>query len=138
MCRSVPQIEAARTRTSTSAGPTVGIFAISNERPRAGCILRKAFIVVGMLEATWQALLQARNYHASTPLRSHPFGPMAFFVYVPGRVARAKLKSPPPSILDQQAPCLLAYPPGDAREKNRQACLEEIAREADRRLYCQI
>src|SRR5580704_15159246 len=66
MCRSVPQIEAARTRTRTSAGPTVGIFAVSNERPRAGCIFRKAFIVVGMLETTWQALIQARNYNAST------------------------------------------------------------------------
>src|SRR6266852_7527031 len=48
MCKSVPQMEAVRTRTSTSAGPIEGTGAFSNERPRAGCILRKAFIVEGI------------------------------------------------------------------------------------------
>src|SRR5208283_6219715 len=33
MCRSVPQIEAVLTRTSTSAGPTEGIATVSSERP---------------------------------------------------------------------------------------------------------
>src|SRR5438477_7441154 len=44
MCRSVPQIETARTRTSTSIGPIVGILAVSSDSPRPACILRNAFI----------------------------------------------------------------------------------------------
>jgi hypothetical protein len=48
MCKSVPQIDAVRTRTNTSAGPIDGTGAFSNESPRAGCILRKALIVDGM------------------------------------------------------------------------------------------
>src|SRR3989442_13410092 len=45
MCKSVPQIEAARTRTSTSFGPIVGMETASSCAPRAGRIFRKAFIV---------------------------------------------------------------------------------------------
>src|SRR5712675_1339699 len=48
MCKSVPQIEAVRTRTNTSPGPIDGTGAFSKESPRAACILRKAFIVDGM------------------------------------------------------------------------------------------
>jgi hypothetical protein len=44
MCKSVPQIEAARTRTSTSVGPNAGVVAVSSESPRAACIFRNAFI----------------------------------------------------------------------------------------------
>jgi hypothetical protein len=44
MCKSVPQIEAARTRTSTSVGPNAGVVAISSESPRAARIFRNAFI----------------------------------------------------------------------------------------------
>src|SRR6266849_1408888 len=45
MCRSVPQIEAARTRTSTSVGPIVGTGTASSCAPCSGRILRRAFIV---------------------------------------------------------------------------------------------
>src|SRR5712671_6062217 len=48
ICKSVPQIEAVRTRTNTSPGPIDGTGAFSKESPRAACILRKAFIVDGM------------------------------------------------------------------------------------------
>src|SRR6266478_9482083 len=48
MCKSVPQIEAVRTRTNTSPGSIDGTGAFSKESPRAACILRKAFIVDGM------------------------------------------------------------------------------------------
>jgi hypothetical protein len=52
MCKSVPQIEAVRTRTSTSAGPIDGTGAFSKESPRAACILRKAFIVEGIQDGS--------------------------------------------------------------------------------------
>src|SRR5262249_43023286 len=45
MCRSVPQMDAARTRTSTSVGPGAGMLTDSRSAPRCGRILRKAFIV---------------------------------------------------------------------------------------------
>src|SRR6185312_11655253 len=45
ICRSVPQIDAVRTRTSTSVGPIAGTTVFSSESPRAACTLRKAFIV---------------------------------------------------------------------------------------------
>src|SRR2546425_8791609 len=45
MCKSVPQIEAARTRTSTSFGPILGMETASSCAPRSGRIFRKAFIV---------------------------------------------------------------------------------------------
>src|SRR5215472_4372866 len=48
MCRSVPQIDAAFTRTSTSVGPTAGTATVSICNPRAGCIFRNAFIVVAI------------------------------------------------------------------------------------------
>jgi hypothetical protein len=50
MCKSVPQIDAVRTRTSTSVGPIAGTLAVSKESPRAGCILRNAFMVVVIVE----------------------------------------------------------------------------------------
>src|ERR1700756_1569247 len=50
MCKSVPQMEAVLTRTNTSVGPMAGTLAVSNDNPRAGCILRKAFIIVGISE----------------------------------------------------------------------------------------
>ena len=43
-------MEAVLTRTNTSVGPIEGTVAVSNDNPRAGCIFRKAFIVVGILE----------------------------------------------------------------------------------------
>src|SRR5580658_1298279 len=50
MCRSVPQIEAARTRTSASVGPIAGTATDSSSAPRCGRTLRRAFIVAaGML-----------------------------------------------------------------------------------------
>src|SRR5438270_14070582 len=45
MCRSVPQIDAAFTRTSTSVGPIAGTATVSICKPRAGCIFRNAFMV---------------------------------------------------------------------------------------------
>src|SRR6266581_489377 len=45
MCRSVPQIEAVFTRTSTSAGPIKGTATVSICKPFAACIFRSAFIV---------------------------------------------------------------------------------------------
>src|SRR2546428_7534463 len=49
MCKSVPQIEAVFTRTSTSVGPIAGTATVSISRPRAACIFRNAFIVVAIL-----------------------------------------------------------------------------------------
>src|SRR6266702_2930081 len=49
MCRSVPQIEAAFTRTSASVGPIAGTATVSICKPRAGCIFRNAFIVAAIL-----------------------------------------------------------------------------------------
>src|SRR6266700_1519388 len=45
MCRSVPQIEAVFTRTSTSVGPIKGTATVSICKPFAACIFRSAFIV---------------------------------------------------------------------------------------------
>src|SRR5229473_4221679 len=71
MCRSVPQIDAVRTCTNTSAGPIDGTGAFSNESPRAGCILRKAFIVDGMekrlLEGAIAMLAHRRRKGAARP-----------------------------------------------------------------------
>src|SRR5574337_1281840 len=50
MCRSVPQIEAARTRTSTSSAPIAGMATDSSCAPRSGRTLRRAFIVVVGME----------------------------------------------------------------------------------------
>src|SRR6267154_3820991 len=61
MCKSVPQIEAVRTRTSTSAAPIKGTDAVSNESPRAACILRKAFIVDGMESGSWWDAIRNRS-----------------------------------------------------------------------------
>src|SRR6267154_1790877 len=61
MCKSVPQIEAVRTRTSTSAAPIEGTDAVSKESPRAACILRKAFIVDGMESGSWWDAIRNRS-----------------------------------------------------------------------------
>src|SRR5882724_12901640 len=63
MCRSVPQIEAVFTRTSTSVGPVAGTATVSICRPFAACIFRNAFIVV----AIYSSLVQRANPDASTP-----------------------------------------------------------------------
>src|SRR5579862_2570298 len=49
MCKSVPQIEAVFTRTSTSAGPIDGTATVSIANPFAACTFRSAFIVVAIL-----------------------------------------------------------------------------------------
>src|SRR5215467_803938 len=51
MCRSVPQMDAAFTRTSTSVGPIAGTCAASIESPRAACIFRNAFMLVASQSA---------------------------------------------------------------------------------------
>src|SRR5215475_424799 len=48
MCRSVPQIEVAFTRTSTSVGPMVGTGTFSSCRPFPACVFRNAFMVAGI------------------------------------------------------------------------------------------
>src|SRR5580704_7249098 len=45
MCRSVPQMEAERTRTSTSFGPIVGTGTVSSAAPRSARGFRNACIV---------------------------------------------------------------------------------------------
>src|SRR5712675_2238735 len=71
MCKSVPQIEAVRTRTNTSPGPIDGTGAFSKESPRAACILRKAFIVDGMENQllVGQLMLAHANSRGAAPLR---------------------------------------------------------------------
>src|SRR5579864_2238541 len=66
MCRSVPQIDAVRTRTSTSAGPIEGTGALSSESPRAACILRKAFIVDDMESGSWWDAIGNRSTAAAS------------------------------------------------------------------------
>src|ERR1700676_1266896 len=48
ICKSVPQIEAAFTRTSTSPCPTSGTGTLSIRNPRAASIFRSAFIVAAI------------------------------------------------------------------------------------------
>src|SRR5215471_15835440 len=48
MCRSVPQIEAAFTHTSTSPCPISGTGTVSSCKPLAACVFRSAFIVAGI------------------------------------------------------------------------------------------
>src|SRR6266481_1830367 len=48
MCKSVPQIEAAFTRTSTSPCPTSGTGTLSIRNPRAASTFRSAFIVAAI------------------------------------------------------------------------------------------
>src|SRR5258705_5617549 len=71
ICKSVPQIEAVRTRTKPSPGPIDGTGAFSNESPRAACILRKAFIVDGMEKRllVGQSMLAHANSRGAAPLR---------------------------------------------------------------------
>src|SRR5882672_330095 len=64
MCRSVPQIEAVFTRTSTSVGPIDGTATVSICKPLPACIFRNAFIVV----AIYSSLVQRANPDASTPV----------------------------------------------------------------------
>src|SRR5260370_33555225 len=71
MCRSVPQIDAVRTRTSTSAGPIDGTGAFSNERPRAGCILRKAFIIEDIQSGSSQPIAMVAHAHRTDAASLH-------------------------------------------------------------------
>src|SRR5690349_1747358 len=66
MCKSVPQIEAALTRTSTSVGPIAGTATVSICRPRVGCIFRNAFIVVVILSALDKSSRRTPQFDAST------------------------------------------------------------------------
>src|SRR5215475_4056672 len=66
ICKSVPQIDAVRTRTSTSVGPMTGTVVLSSESPRAACTLRKAFMVVVMGRWTLQMSLNQADIHATT------------------------------------------------------------------------
>src|SRR6266481_572250 len=63
MCKSVPQIEAAFTRTSTSPCPTSGTGTLSIRNPRAASIFRSAFIVAGIPESSSlrQQLINAQS-----------------------------------------------------------------------------
>src|SRR5690348_9655414 len=65
MCRSVPQMEAAFTRTSTSVGPIPGTATESICKPRAGCIFRNAFIVVVILCALEESCCRTPQFDAS-------------------------------------------------------------------------
>src|SRR5258708_16328326 len=83
MCRSVPQIDAVRTRTSTSAGPIDGTGAFSNERPRAGCILRKAFIIEDIQSGSSQPIAMVAHAHRTDAASLHAlarydFNPQVF------------------------------------------------------------
>jgi hypothetical protein len=48
MCKSVPQIEAVFTRTSTSVGPIKGTATVSICKPREARNFRNAFIVAAI------------------------------------------------------------------------------------------
>ncbi len=67
ICRSVPQIDAVRTRTSTSVGPIVGTTVFSSESPRAACTLRKAFIVFA-IRAIREGCSESNRYLVRTSI----------------------------------------------------------------------
>src|SRR5574337_1198830 len=72
MCRSVPQIEAARTRTSTSAGPIVGTETASRSAPRAGRAFRRAFMVVVGIKRLRRAPELTTQNVSTRPARRKP------------------------------------------------------------------
>src|SRR5712692_3054630 len=85
MCKSVPQIEAVFTRTSTSVGPIKGTATISICKPFAACIFRNAFIVAAILRSCLSspvvAGLQCKvPRHALHRVPRHPlhFCPLGF------------------------------------------------------------
>src|SRR6266852_8568651 len=82
MCRSVPQIDAARTRTSTSSGPIVGMGTFSSCAPCCGSVLRNAFIVA----------VTIRNLVRSGEAPSGLLGQPAMVTHAP---AAGKLRRPP-------------------------------------------
>src|ERR1017187_990967 len=61
MCKSVPQMEAARTRTSTSFGPIVGTGTFSRAAPRSGRGFLSACIVAVVILFCAGSLRRARN-----------------------------------------------------------------------------
>src|ERR1039458_7183316 len=61
MCKSVPQMEAARTRTSTSFGPIVGTGTFSRAAPRSGRGFLTACIVAVVILFCAGSLRRARN-----------------------------------------------------------------------------
>src|SRR5579864_7889777 len=68
MCKSVPQIEAAFTRTSTSPCPTSGTGTLSIRNPRAASIFRSAFIVAAIPASS---LLLPQLIHAQSQILAH-------------------------------------------------------------------
>src|ERR1700736_7039256 len=62
ICRSVPQIEAALTRTRTSVAPMVGTGADSNDNPAPTRILRKAFICPDLVTDIYRGSQVRRNF----------------------------------------------------------------------------
>src|ERR1700720_1068505 len=62
ICRSVPQIDAAVTRTKTSVGPMWGTGADSNDNPAPARILRKAFICPDLVTDIYRGSFVQRNF----------------------------------------------------------------------------
>src|SRR6267143_275570 len=87
ICKSVPQIEAAFTRTNTSPCPTSGTGTLSIRNPRAASIFRSAFIVAAipasssllpqLINAQSQILAPFGVRRAQPPLsRTNPLHPI--------------------------------------------------------------
>src|SRR6266853_5468816 len=97
MCKSVPQIEAVRTRTNTSPGPIDGTGAFSKESPRGACILRKAFMVDGMENQllVGQSMLAHAHSRGAAPLRPSSAGSQ------PSVTPASSLLKPPTSSVPQ-------------------------------------
>src|SRR5258708_21417309 len=74
-------MDAAFTRTSTSVAPIEGTGAVSYASPRAGCILRSAFIVVAIYP----------DSRSCSGRSSDRFVPLRFGVIGVGRPTRANL-----------------------------------------------
>ena len=62
ICRSVPQMDAAVTRTRTSVGPIEGTGADSNDSPAPARILRKAFICPDLVTDIYRGSQVQRNF----------------------------------------------------------------------------
>src|SRR5689334_4243743 len=73
MCRSVPQIEAVLTRTSTSVGPIKGTPTVSICKPFAARTFRNAFIVAGIY--LFPRLTQEPDASTSAPRETVVPGP---------------------------------------------------------------
>src|SRR5580700_5780216 len=66
MCKSVPQMEAARTRTRISLGPNAGTLTDSMSMPAAGRSLRSACIVVEGI-----GIWRREEFTAGKPILAH-------------------------------------------------------------------